>query len=436
MIHLPTLSEYDPTETSEGSLDPLGLYAISDALAVRLVPGVRQRQTNPRFLTATSVSLAVCSEFDDERVAADGVSPPWQVFEWYMVEGLVRRPASDPAQNKGLPGQQKVARAIRDKIPLSAPRYLKNPRTFGFHGIYRVLAKMLDVEVADRLGGTGYDLLQTWADEQGLSGFYGSTTGSGRDCRKQLVQAVEDGLNKGHVCRSEGWSGWDFFRDHLVPYAAGPRERAVLTKALTGVESGYLREIWEYLISKEGKTIWGSSESERKIHAAMLANCSDGLRDLIGTILEYETFARLLQDAFDDCLRHLSKSIARTRASDLVELDSVRKAANRIPDLYAELQNRLEVYGVAFQFQESFSGFAEPLSPLDWVVGLLKHHMVVQRRKPPDGKAPWFDQFDDGSFIIRPTYLRDEGGRHDEEYVHMYRCRPLMDFAGHLGHLG
>jgi len=51
----PLLTEADPAETSEGSIDPLGLYSIADALVTRLVPGVRERQKHPRFLTAIAV---------------------------------------------------------------------------------------------------------------------------------------------------------------------------------------------------------------------------------------------------------------------------------------------------------------------------------------------------------------------------------------------
>lgn len=85
----PLLTEADPAETSEGSIDPLGLYSIADALATRLVPGVRERQKHPRFLTAIAVGLAICSQFEDEGPAAEGKSEPWQVFEWYQVEGLM-----------------------------------------------------------------------------------------------------------------------------------------------------------------------------------------------------------------------------------------------------------------------------------------------------------------------------------------------------------
>ena len=47
---VPALTEYDPASSSEGSLDPLGLYAIADSLAVRLSPGVRERPWNPSTL--------------------------------------------------------------------------------------------------------------------------------------------------------------------------------------------------------------------------------------------------------------------------------------------------------------------------------------------------------------------------------------------------
>jgi len=72
----PLLSLRDDEILGEGSLDPLGLYATADRLAVQLVPGVRERQQHPRFLTALAVSLHVTSSFPDDIVASDGVSEP------------------------------------------------------------------------------------------------------------------------------------------------------------------------------------------------------------------------------------------------------------------------------------------------------------------------------------------------------------------------
>lgn len=59
---LPFLSQFDPPQQSEGSLDPLGLYSIADALGVRLAPGIRERQTTPRFLTLALVGMVACDE--------------------------------------------------------------------------------------------------------------------------------------------------------------------------------------------------------------------------------------------------------------------------------------------------------------------------------------------------------------------------------------
>lgn len=73
---MPMLSEADPRVSAEGSIDPLGAYAIADALAVRMIPGVRERQQHARFLTSIAVSLSLCSEFDEELVAADDISEP------------------------------------------------------------------------------------------------------------------------------------------------------------------------------------------------------------------------------------------------------------------------------------------------------------------------------------------------------------------------
>jgi len=297
------------------------------------------------------------------------------------------------------------------------------------------LAKKIEIETADHLGGAGYDLLQEWASEQGLEGFYGSTTGTGSEWRQKLTEAVAEGLDKGHVARPVKWKGWNFFREHLGIYDAGPRERSTLTNILTHADIGNFPEIWDFLLSNTGQTLWQESESEREIHAALRANSSIGLRHLLDTILAYENFSRLLQDAFDDCLEQMSRLTVRVHSQDLAELLSVKKTAEEVPHLYVELLERLAEYQQAHRFMDNFSAFLEQMEPSDWVQTLLDHHIRVQSRKPPNGKAPWLERFDDNSLLIRPGYMRAEGGQHDQEYVHMYRCSPLMSFASDLGHL-
>jgi len=75
-LFAPLLTEKDDAESSEGGIDPLGTEPLADALAVKLVPGVRERQRHPRFLTAMAVSLEICRDFDEETLATDGISAP------------------------------------------------------------------------------------------------------------------------------------------------------------------------------------------------------------------------------------------------------------------------------------------------------------------------------------------------------------------------
>ena len=161
-------SAFDPSETSDSSLDPLGLYAFSDALATRLIPGLRERMSIPRFLTTIAFGAHVCEPFRG-RVAKDGRSDPYQIYEWLMVTGWYKN-HRNTKELLGLPGVQKAEEAFNQSKPLNAARYLKTASVFGFHGVYRTLAEDIGVvDEAYQLGPLGEDLIQAWARGMGLS---------------------------------------------------------------------------------------------------------------------------------------------------------------------------------------------------------------------------------------------------------------------------
>ena len=88
-IPVPALSAFDPeTPASEGSLDPLGLYAVSDDLAISVAPGVRERHRHIRYLTAMAVSAVVCQGFPPETSAADGMSPDLLTYQPREMSGF------------------------------------------------------------------------------------------------------------------------------------------------------------------------------------------------------------------------------------------------------------------------------------------------------------------------------------------------------------
>lgn len=412
------------------------MYSIADALAVRLVPGVRERQMHPRFLTAIAVSLWLCRDFDEETVAADGVSEPWQVFEWYLVEGLVRT-TTDRQRLRGLPGQDKATRAVRDGVPLSRSRYLKAPNVFGFHGVYRTLARDIGIEVAGRLGQVGYDLLTTWEKEQGLDGFISSGDGEGNRIRRQMIEAIKDGLAAGAVARRDGWTGWNFLSDHLDIYDVGAQESRIISRALLNDASGFRGELLRGLVHPEGwKTWWGEvqqrSFSERRFHEWIMSRASPQLKELLRAIDTYERFCRLLQDAFDDCLFCMSQNRRRVAPEEFTRLPGVRRAARAVPRMFADVAELLSPFDQTVRFEDTFAGLAQQVPVDDWVERLLQHHRRVQNAKAPAGKAPWFDRFDDGTCMIRTAYVTEHGGRNDDAYVHAYRTRALSSFARDL----
>ncbi len=438
----PLLSEADPKESAEGSIDPLGIYPIADSMASMLVPGVRERQRHPRFLTIIAASLSLCREFDDETVASDDVSEPWMVFEWYVVEGLTRA-TTDSAKLRGLPGRDKADKARKDDVPLSDRRYLMNARTFGFHGIYRTLAREIGVETSEQLGEQGYAILSAWESEQGLKGFSGIGDGPGRSHRQRLIEGIQDGLKAGATARKT-WG--KFFADHFGIYDAGIRESELIRRALAAADnarlsSGYRGEIFEALTSAAGQVMWleqleSKDPSERRFHTWLLKSASSGLSEVLTAVAAYERFCRYLQDAFDDCLRHMTMHKQRIKLTELVELKGVKLAAGRLSELYPEVYDKLAPIGIEHRFANAFSEFAEPHAPKSFVEQLLSFHVNVQRGKPPAGKMPWFDRFDDGTYLIRPGYIRDYNPRFDEAYVNAYRTHSLWSFAADLHLLG
>ena len=427
----PLLTEADPRDSREGSIDPLGLYAIADSLGVKLVPGVRERQSHPRFLTAIAVGQVIGSHFSEDIVAKDGVSEPWQVYEWYLVEGLVRT-FTDSNEIQGLPGRDKAKRAINDRMHLSRSRYLKSPSVFGFHGVYRILAHDLDIATVEGLGENGYRLVTTWEKEQGLKGFCFSENGSTHPRRYQLYKAIEDGLSKGTVDRTFGWDGWTFFKDHLSHKKCGKQEAQMILDALIS-GSDFRKQVIDFLISSEGQNVWRNSESEREFHRDLIKNAAQELHALLDAILAYERFARLLLDAFQECLMLMTQKRTKISPRELAKSDCVKLAVQKLPDLFPEVSDKLLVINETTRYEEGFSRFSIRMKPEEWVETLLTHHMEIQKNKPPHGKNPWFEQLDDGSVIIRTGYFRDIGGAKDESYVHGYRTFPLWSFMLDLG---
>jgi hypothetical protein len=165
-VIFPFLTSYDPIGASEGTIDPLGLYQIADQLAVQLVPAIRERMQRIRFLTAMAVGALVTEGLEDDQRERD--TSPYLVWEWLVVEALMRQTKDDPSI-WGVPGTLVARPALDQHGYLDARSYLKTPRIFGFHGVYKRLAihlGIVDVHLAP--GPNAEGLANAWANSLGL----------------------------------------------------------------------------------------------------------------------------------------------------------------------------------------------------------------------------------------------------------------------------
>lgn len=433
---IPQLTEYDPVTLSEGSLDPLGLYSIADKMGVLLAPGIRERQLHPLFLTAIAACTHICSEFDDDTVANDGVSKPWQVCEWYVVEAITRK-AKNNSEIRGLPGRQKAQASIESGMGLSAARYLKTPSVFGFHGVYRLLARTLDIiDNYDRLGANGYELLAVWQAEQNLPGFLSGSTGRGRAFLDRMRVAVEIGLKAGKTTRSSGWAGWTEIFHYLRHTRKPEGESSLIRQWLTKGESRLLAEIYGCLLSRRGRALWlDSAGSEQAFHRFAREGCSPDLGELIDGIADYERFCWAVLKAFNATLSVLSDRQLGAKLSEISDNRHVVEAAATASELYYAAEQSLAPLGFAVEFERSFGAFVESMPPADWLETLIRHHERVQKAKPPAGKLPWIDRFSNGTVFVRPPYQQESLPDVPDEdlYVHQYRTNSLWSFAFDLG---
>ncbi len=432
---VPLLSEYDPVTLSEGSVDPLGMYPIADRMGVRLAPGIRERQLHPLFLTAIAACAHICAEYDEDTVARDGISKPWQVCEWYVVEGIVRS-ARTENDVRGLPGRLKAQSALDGRQGLSAARYLKTPAVFGFHGVYRLLARTLDiVDSYDHLGANGYELLVVWEAEQRLPGFVTGSEGAGRTFLIRMRDAVADGLESGKTERSGGWAGWKEVFGHLRHTRKPLRESSLIWQWLSEGESPFLSEIYRYVVSDDARAILADPEAgEAVFHRYVRERCSPPLAESIDSIMAYERFCRALYNGFYAALYMLSDRQNGLSIHEIAKDPRIVDGASRAAALYRDATEKLDAVAFAAEFERTFGVFMESMDTADWLETLIQHHQWIQKAKPPAGKLPWVERLSSGKVIVRAPYAQEERELPGNDvYVHFYRTNSLDSFARDLG---
>ena len=429
---LPFLTLPDPLVSGEGALDPLGLSMIGDHLANQILPGLRARMSRPRFVTAIAVSAAVCEGLED-RFAADGVTPAYLVFEWLVVEAFGR--AGKPELTLKTPGTQKAHDVRTSGDVMCARTYLKTPTVFGFHGVYKPLARNLGIVDDElRLADRGYELLKIWQSEQGMEGFFESATGSGpgRSARQVMRSAVDEGLAASCTKRGGGWQGWSILAEHLAPAMAGPKEAAFLQHLLADAEAAPRGEIFK-LLNDAGDT---DEHSEDDLVRTILSpNASPDLLRRLKAIAAYENVCAVLEEGFDwiSFLSTHSQVRPITRQT-FAEQPRARQLAKDLPAAIRGAEDALTASPLNVQqlFAQLAKGFDAVRDASALFEAVLARHEQVQKAKPPEGKRSWFERSPDGATMVRPAYRVTEQPSADGEWNRPYRISTVLSFLDDL----
>jgi hypothetical protein len=422
---LPALSAYDPPVAGEGSLDPMGLAAISDRLADRLVPGLRSRMQRMRFVTATAVGALACETLADEP-AADDVSTPAICFEWLVLEAFVRRlkPNEIPP---GVPGSQKARNVVNRKQRLSAPTYLKGPKVFGFNGVYKpfsVDAGIVDANLEPAVRCV--ELVRAWEQENDAAGFTDDVPGSrGAALRRDIRDEVRSALRTGHVTTKTG--SWLFGRlaQTLHPDHASAGERRYLRSLLDRGAHEQRGELARLLASIGEAAV---EQYESQALASIRSRCSAELGAIVDAVVAYEEFARVVGAVFRTlCFVSRSQGTRPMTPLDAAKHRTVARGAKELPGLYERTIERMARIDAVGVMELDLGELAIKRSPSELVEVVMQHHEAVQARKPPNGKRPWFEPLRDGWVVRRPYGSPDEP-EIGASFVHPIRVAALRRF--------
>ena len=432
-VVFPFLTAADPLGTSEGSLDPLGLYQIADLLGTELVPAVRQRMLRVRFLSAMAVGAFVTEGLEADPRHREAA--PYLAWEWHVVEAISRTfdRAADDGSTWGVPGIGVTRRAIKHYDRLDARTSLATPRVFGFNGVYTRLAIQLgstDVHLAP--GPMADRLVKAWA---------GSVHSPADTLIARWRAAVERALDQSPPTTRPRWNRdmWSELAHAFLPNAkdsACAEERKLLREMLTtrgDGRLGALPEIWDLQAEFPGDDLPESRLHER------LEQVDPSRSPLLAAIRAYETFARSLQDAFD-MLRFVAGP-ADTNGFEVPAIGSkpeFQRIVRQLDSLYGRASERLAVLppkpiALEHVFTKRFGRFAEPLAAGDAAWAIVELHRRVQRDKSATGKLPWIDDLGGKRIHVRQAYRLDAFDPQPDVFLHAYRGLPIRRFRSDLG---
>ncbi len=420
---LPRLSAYDPGAEGEGGLDPLGLAAIADRIADVLVPGVRARMSQPRFVTLTAVGATAYQSLH-ELSADDGKTTVDIAFEWLVVEAMVRYSGGD--RIAGLPGNQKAARAKQMNERLSRRTYLNGPRVFGFTGVYRPFSRDAGViTLDDRPAENAERLLNAWERDFGLNGYGAGIGGTpGGQLRHDIADACKRTLETAECAAPPTGRLLRDLSGFLAPREARTNERRVLRDLVTRSAHEIRNELTAKLVAN--RPVDGTAQ--RELALQLLPGTSGPTRLALRAAADYEEAATALDNTFRRFLNYATQQHGSVISpGDALQTPGLIEVAPKIGNLVERAiisVADLDDVEVSNETAHAFRVFTGRLTPVQYFEALIERHEEVQASKR---KLSWLGQID-GAWTVRTPYRNQDGDLDDSVWTHPMRLVTLANF--------
>jgi hypothetical protein len=441
---LPRLTAYDPRDSGEGTLDPLGLAQLSTRVAELLVPEFTERIRRPRFLTVLALGAAVLSTplYDGGAYGDLPDGPAYLGWERLLVEAFAHQGKGDDDALLGIPGIQKARIARDGKARLSSRLHLKNAAGVGIWAAYKSIAVATGVLGENgRLGEAGSRLVRAWVEGTRQAD---PRDPSGRAWRAECDVALAPLLGiEGGKGKPDG--AWAFMHQHMRPDGLTVPEAKVLTELLRDGNDQRQR-VFKFVEGWQGGNADHLDKSERDVLSAMTefedlnvawrSRLARAYEDLVGevtaafrcvlaasadaaiglasesTTTGHPVLGKVFADSplrIETCLREMDAAldVARTRAAEA-----------RVSALLSPVEALLDdALGWLRQ------GATLARAPL--FDALIERHLLAQGRKPPDGKRPWIEGTP-GHWSVRLKFMDSAAPTLGERVVvHGYRTFPV-----------
>lgn len=385
---VPFLTAFDPTDLPGGSVDPLGFDRGYNFLADKVLPGLTNVGSQPRYfglLCAGSWLAAPSGSYRNDLEARERC-----VMRLERLWALANVLASDGGE-RSASGIRGITYAEAQREDLARSGRTKTTADFS------LLARQAQYGVLGIYGNVAHGMRLLDRRSLALTPEFGETIGEAFLEETQAPQTVlRTVLDDGAEAGIEALRGWGE-RAH-IGRRPGPREAAILRKAIHGnpIRSRMLHALVG-TPSREGET--ELKRLQRIAHE--LPDEDDDLRQAIAVVLPFEACYQHAVLALERCLWCCSASgsyaVADLAADEVVKrcAEGFKNAAEETSVAVAqaetpEFRRDLDRLNDARQFLSQASGTSTTGA---FIEEILRHHGDVQRGKFDRGrrKLPWVE---------------------------------------------